>query len=198
MLDDHVDRGEPAAYLDTIEESTKNAISLTNTARDIADVLMKSHVESTPIQLAPVLESELATISLAADDADIFVVGSLPDVEVTADQLLGSVIRNLVKNAIQHNDTETPAITVSVDTDPESVLLRVADNGPGIPEDRRDEIFGKGEKGLESEGTGIGLYLVQTLVDGYGGEVWIEDNEPRGSVFNVSLPRAEWSDPETS
>ena len=44
-----------------------------------------------------------------------------------------------------------------------------------------------GEKGLDSDGTGIGLYLVQTLVERYGGAVWIEDNEPEGSVFVVEM-----------
>lgn len=43
-------------------------------------------------------------------------------------------------------------------------------------------------KGLDSGGTGIGLYLVNTLVDNYGGDVWIEDNDPKGAVFTVSLP----------
>jgi signal transduction histidine kinase len=43
---------------------------------------------------------------------------------------------------------------------------------------------------LESPGTGVGLYLVRTLVDGYGGDVWIDDNDPRGSVFSVRLRTA--------
>lgn len=51
----------------------------------------------------------------------------------------------------------------------------------------KDEIFGKGEKGLESEGTGIGLYLVDQLVSAYNGDVWIEDNKPEGTIFKVKL-----------
>jgi len=42
---------------------------------------------------------------------------------------------------------------------------------------------------MSSRGTGIGLYLVQTLVDQYGGRVWVEDNEPTGAVFLVELRR---------
>jgi signal transduction histidine kinase len=42
--------------------------------------------------------------------------------------------------------------------------------------------------GLDSEGTGLGLYLVETLVDRYGGNVYIKDNDPTGAVFVVELP----------
>jgi len=101
--------------------------------------------------------------------------------------MLRSVFRNLLNNAVQHHDGDEPTVGVSAEVDDDWVLVQIADDGPGIDPDRREAVFGKGEKGLESEGTGLGLYLVYTLVDHYGGAVWIEDNEPRGSVFNVRL-----------
>ena len=67
------------------------------------------------------------------------------------------------------------------------VTVRIADNGPGVRDEIKEEIFGKGQKGLESAGTGIGLYLVRTLLDAYGGAVWVEDNQPEGAVFVVEL-----------
>jgi signal transduction histidine kinase len=79
-------------------------------------------------------------------------------------------------------------VSASVDEGEGVAEVRVADNGPGIPEDQRDEVFGKGEKGLDSPGAGIGLYLVRSLVEIYGGDVWVEDNEPKGAVFVVRLP----------
>ncbi|XGI84646.1 sensor histidine kinase [Halorutilales archaeon Cl-col2-1] len=68
------------------------------------------------------------------------------------------------------------------------VVISIADNGPGVPDNEKDEIFGRGEKGLESEGTGVGLYLVDTLVENYGGEVWVDDSEMGGAAFKVKLP----------
>lgn len=82
--------------------------------------------------------------------------------------------------------------------DDDSVRIRVADNGPGIPEDQRDRIFESDEKGLDSTGTGMGLYLVTNLVDMYDGSVWIEDNEPRGTVFVVELPTTDASGGDAS
>ena len=116
--------------------------------------------------------------------------------------MLGSVFRNVLKNAVQHNDKPVPTVAVSSNTVDESIKIRVADNGPGISDAAKEDIFGKGEKGLDSEGTGIGLYLVKSLVESYGGDVWIEDREEddvidtetpaetpsEGAVFVVELP----------
>nr|WP_305882660.1 sensor histidine kinase [Haloplanus ruber] len=104
--------------------------------------------------------------------------------------MLGSVFRNLLNNAVQHSDRDEPSVTVSASATDDAVTVRVADDGPGIPDDRKERVFGKGEKGIESEGTGLGLYLVYTLVDQYGGEVWIEDNDPCGTVFVLQFERA--------
>jgi sensor histidine kinase regulating citrate/malate metabolism len=92
-----------------------------------------------------------------------------------------------LKNAIQHNDKPVPEVSVAVEVTDDTAVVQVADNGPGVPDDRKDSIFGKGQKGLDSEGAGIGLYLVQTLVDRYDGAVWVTDNDPTGAVFTVEL-----------
>jgi len=106
-----------------------------------------------------------------------------------ADELLASAFRNVLNNAIVHNDKELPEVAVSVTAEGEAVRVRIGDNGPGIPDERKDHIFREGEKGLDSEGTGIGLYLVPTLIDRYGGAVWAEDNEPDGTAFIIELCR---------
>jgi Signal transduction histidine kinase len=92
-----------------------------------------------------------------------------------------------MSNTITHNDKELPEVTVSATVDEEVVRVRIADNGPGIPDTQKIQIFCEGEKGLDSGGTGTGLYLVETLVDRYEGSVWVEDNVPEGSVFIVEL-----------
>ncbi|MDY6776169.1 MAG: HAMP domain-containing sensor histidine kinase, partial [Halobacteria archaeon] len=124
-------------------------------------------------------------------------VGDIPDVDVRANDLLSTVFRNLLNNSVQHNDKPTPRVEVSAEIDNVGgrIIVCVADNGPGIPDGRKQEVFGKGEKGLESEGTGVGLYLVNTLVESYGGDVWVEDNpdapDGEGTVFVVELQAAD-------
>ena len=108
-----------------------------------------------------------------------------------ADDMLESVFRNLLHNAIVHNDKELPEVTVSVILEEETVRVRVADNGPGIPERDKERIFDEGKTGLDSQGTRLGLYLVETLVERYGGDIELVDNDPEGSVFIVELLRAD-------
>ncbi|WP_226007138.1 sensor histidine kinase [Natrinema salinisoli] len=110
---------------------------------------------------------------------------------VRANEMLSSVFTNLLNNAVLHNGSDTPRVVVSVEDRDETVRVRVSDNGPGVPDGQREEIFGRGEKGLESEGTGVGLYLVATLVEGYGGDVWVETADQGGAAFVVELPKVE-------
>ena len=196
---------EERRYLEKINDSAAHAVELTETARNMADVMLTDETERKPMRLRTALESELETIR-SETDAVVVTDGTIPDVTVSANEILGSVFRNLLTNAVQHNDKDIAEVQVSaaVDQDGDVVRIRVADNGPGIPDGREEEIFGKGEKGLRSGGTGLGLYLVQTLVDTYGGDVWVEDrgaepssgrrddsdDAPAGAVFVVELPLA--------
>jgi signal transduction histidine kinase len=112
------------------------------------------------------------------------------EIEVVANEMLASVFRNLLNNAVQHNDKDSPVVEITCDVHDEDVEIRIADNGPGIPDELKGSLFEEGKKGIESSGTGIGLYLVQTLVDQYGGDVWVSDNSPTGAVFHLQLPKA--------
>lgn len=189
LLADHVeDAGRE--HLDKILEGAENAIALTGSARDLADVMLQSSIENTSIDLVSTVRKQLEETRSANENAEIRVDGSLPHTEIVANPMLSSVIRNLLNNAINHNDKAVPEVTISVEEDNDYVTLRVADNGPSVPDGQKEEIFGKGEMGLESAGTGIGLYLVKSLVDSYGGAVWVEDNDPEGAVFAVKLQKA--------
>jgi signal transduction histidine kinase len=192
LLDDHVDE-EGEEYLDVIKENTQSAVALTTTVRDLAEVMLREDTDPGRVSLDRVLSQQVEEVRSAYSQAVFTVEGSVPEAEVVADEMLSSVVRNILRNAVQHNDETPPQVTVSaaVDEADRAVEVRIADNGPGIPEGQREEVFGKGEKGLDSPGAGIGLYLVQSLVDLYDGDVRIEDNEPNGAVFVVRLRLAE-------
>jgi len=186
LLEDHVDK-DGKEYLETLHQSAWNAVDLTVAARDLSQVMLQSHSETEAIGLASVLQEQVEATRKSLTHADITIEGSVPQVSVEADGFLESVFRNLLKNAVQHNDKDYPKVTVTAEQTGDLLEVRIADNGPGIPESRKEEIFGKGEKGLESEGTGIGLYLVHSLMDAYDGNIEVEDNEPEGSVFVVQF-----------
>jgi PAS domain S-box-containing protein len=188
LLSDHVDEAG-REHLETLRESADHVVELTETARDIAEVMLSTTDSHGPVDIGNTLERELSEVRSVYTEAAITVDGTVPSVTVRADDMLGSVFRNLLKNAVQHNDKPLAEVTVSVSAAEDSVTVEVADNGPGVPDNQKESVFGKGEKGLESDGTGIGLYLVQTLVSKYGGSVAVRDNDPEGAIFEVVLPR---------
>ncbi|MFB6311944.1 MAG: PAS domain S-box protein, partial [Salinirussus sp.] len=189
ILEEHVDEAGHE-YLLKLQASADHVLELTEIVRDYVEALTTDDaIEVRPTPLRSILETEIDLHRESTPEVGITVTGEIPDVEVRANEMLSSVFKNLLNNAIQHNDATDPIVEVSCEKQADHVVVRIADNGPGIPDEQKESIFGKGEKGLESAGTGIGLYLVQTLVDQYGGTVWVEDNEPRGAVFAVRLEK---------
>jgi signal transduction histidine kinase len=100
-------------------------------------------------------------------------------------------------NAVEHNDKEEPRVEVTVQEDEETATVRVADNGPGIPDEKKETVFDQGATGRTSGGVGFGLYYVEAMVSEYGGEVRVEDNTPEGTVFVMELPKAEQKKEDT-
>jgi PAS domain S-box-containing protein len=193
LLEEHVDE-EGAEYLRTILDTGEHVVELTNSSRDLArTVAGEAELPLESVSLSETLRAEIDRRREAFDHAAIELRGDVPDVDVRANDLLSSVFRNLLNNAVQHSDRETPTVEITADMTrgDHTAIVRIADDGPGIAPERREAVFGKEEKGLESEGTGLGLYLVRSLVEQYGGSVRIEDNEPRGIVVVVELPIAE-------
>ncbi|AGN02432.1 PAS domain S-box [Salinarchaeum sp. Harcht-Bsk1] len=191
QLEAHVDDAG-AEHLEKILTSGEHIVELTEIARDYVETLTsEEEVDLKPTRLQQVLANEIALRREAHPDAEISVDAPVPDVAVRANEMLSSVFRNLLNNAVQHNDEDTPMVEIGAEEREDDVSVAIADNGPGIPEAQRERIFGRGEMSLESSGTGIGLYLVQTLVDQYGGDVRVEDNEPEGAVFTVTLPKVD-------
>mgnify|MGYP000365613206 CR=1 FL=1 len=191
MLEDEVGPSG-REHLEKILASGEHVVELTEIAREYLETLTgDEELPVSPVPLQSTLENELDRRRESYPEAEFVVVGDVPDVEVQGNEMLPSVFRNLLNNAVQHNDSDRPVVEISCERGEGEVTISVADNGPGIPDDQKETVFGKGQRGLGSEGTGIGLYLVETLVDEYGGTVTVRDNEPTGSVFEVRLKTVE-------
>ncbi|PCR89751.1 sensor histidine kinase [Natrinema ejinorense] len=191
LLADHVNP-DGEEHLELMLESSDHVIDLTQVIGDLVETLTTDgDLDLKPVHLMPVVWNQLEKARTSYPDAAFRVDGEPPtDVTVQANEMLSSVFTNLLNNAVLHNTADAPRVVLSMEDRDETVGIRVADNGPGVPEGQREEIFGRGQKGLESEGTGIGLYLVDTLVEGYGGDVWVETAEEGGAAFVVELPKA--------
>lgn len=177
--------------LTTALDAIENATEIADTAGEMVEVFAAGeNLDRKPVRLDTVAQSVLDDEQTTYPDADLAVDGSPPAVRVRANEMLSSVVRNLVSNAVNHNDTDEPRVRVGIERRDDHALLWVADNGPGVPEPAREAIFNYDEAGTDSAGMGVGLHLVSTLVDAYDGAVRVEDNDPRGSVFEIELPLA--------
>jgi signal transduction histidine kinase len=107
------------------------------------------------------------------------------------------VVDNLVENALEHNDQSDPHVWVNVEAvteeDQQWIEVCVEDDGPGIPE-METNVLERGEETPLEHGSGIGLWLVNWLVEHMNGEVWFEQREPRGARVRVRIPKADNSE----
>ena len=188
-LTQHVD-DEGQAILKRIQETGQHVIDLTRTVRDFIEALgTDQQLDLKPTPARELLRAEVTKRQSIYPDATFRVDDEFPDVSVRANDLLSSVFGNILNNAVQHNDEDDPVVEIGCRVNDDTLRVSIADNGPGIPEGQKDAIFGRGESGLDAPAAGLGLYLVDQLVVSYRGDLWVEDNEPDGSVFVVELNR---------
>ena len=113
------------------------------------------------------------------------------------------VVQNLVDNAVKYSpDGGLISITASSNSK-DQVVVSVADEGVGFDERDRESLFRPYERASARsrgfiEGTGLGLYMVRSLVELHGGSVWAESREGGGSVFAFTVPSADDSSPQPS
>ena len=188
ILDDECETENKQQYINMINKSANHAVELTQTARELSEVMLSDSVEEQRVTLQTILTDEVTEVQASYPSATLEFGTEIPSVTLAANDMISSVFRNLVKNAVQHNDKEVAEVIVSATDHEDTVTVTIADNGPGVHDSQKETVFGKGERGLDSSGTGIGLHLVNTLVSIHNGDVWIEDNEPEGAIFSVELP----------
>ncbi|MFI5244145.1 MAG: ATP-binding protein [Gemmatimonadales bacterium] len=131
-------------------------------------------------------QQEGASASIdVADDAPVFVADKV---------LIKRVLSNLVQNAITHSAGPV-RLSLSARSDPQGILLAVADDGPGIPEEYQEIIFRKFERvrspiAPRVRSSGLGLTFCRLAVESHGGRIWVKSTEGEGSTFYVQLPLA--------
>jgi PAS domain S-box-containing protein len=106
---------------------------------------------------------------------------------------LQQVVLNLILNAIEAMGAVEAAareLSISTELDRTGVLVAVRDSGPGIDSEHLERVF-EAFYTTKSSGTGMGLSICRSIINAHGGRLWAETNEPRGAVFQFTLPGAE-------
>lgn len=185
-------------------------IALTNTERlirlinDILDLERmdsgRSVLDVRRCSLPDLIYQATETMSAMADAASIRVTISptasavLPSVffDGDSDRIL-QVLTNLLSNAIKFSPAGS-TVTINVETPPEALIFRIADQGRGIPEDQLETIFERFKQVEYSDsrhrgGTGLGLAICRSIVQQHGGTIWAQRNPVKGVSMCVRLPR---------
>ncbi|SDY92061.1 ATP-binding protein [Halopenitus persicus] len=170
---------------DHIEEMESISIKAERTVRELQEeVYREPQVVSAAVErVCAKMEEKYPKAVITAD---------LPEFEVNAPVTIESVLEELVENAIEHNDQDTPEVTIRVTQEEEEtsqplIHITVADNGPGIPEDEQ-AVIEQGEETPLLHGSGLGLWFVHWVVTLAGGEITISQRSPRGTRMNLKLP----------
>ncbi|MCL5061582.1 MAG: ATP-binding protein [Nitrospiraceae bacterium] len=110
------------------------------------------------------------------------------------ENLIGRVITNLLRNAIEHSpDRGRISLTIQYHENKKETVISIADRGKGVPDEMKDRIFDKffqmeGETKQRKTSTGLGLTFCKLVVNAHGGNIWVEDSGDGGAKFIFTLP----------
>jgi PAS domain S-box-containing protein len=178
--------GAVAASAGKIIDKSERVISMAEKERKITDLL----------QERPTLEE--ITVSDLFGQVVSNVKADHPDAEITAECSehvtaratiqFGQALTELLTNAVVHNDSKSPEVTVTVTQNGDSVCIEIADDGPLIPEMERSLLQDEAEETPLYHGSGLGLWLVKLITSRSGGTITFEQNSPEGNVVTIELP----------
>ncbi len=200
LLDAGVTQEQSREYAEIILKESNRLGDLINKFLDISRIESgKSQVHKTPVQIEHVIESILEMNMYLAERKGMKVDLNIPDDLATVwvdREMMGEVILNLFSNAVKYSP-EGKKITIEVEDKDDEQLVRVIDQGYGIPEKSLNKIFDKFYRVTENEyiqevnGSGLGLSLVKEIIELHDGSIWVESKLGEGSTFTFSIPKIE-------
>ena len=188
---------EQQDFLQKTYQSNERMISLINDLLNVARIeegryLYKTTLTSLEQIVQPVIESykgEIArkNLKFRFDKPEEFLPRITADVEK-----ITLVVQNLLDNAIRYTQ-EGGEVTVSLKRTEKSAEFSIKDTGVGIPKDQKSRVFTKFFRGanvlrLDTEGSGLGLFIAKNIIEAHGGKIWLESEEGKGSTFYFTLP----------
>jgi light-regulated signal transduction histidine kinase (bacteriophytochrome) len=145
-------------------------------------------LKTTTIDLNKTITKIMESIHIP-QNISIVVKGDLPVLKGDA-RRLRQVFQNLISNAINFNDKEKGLIEIGVEEAENFFTFSIKDNGQGIPQEYHEKIFNTFTTlGYQEKATGMGLSIVKRVLDLYGGEIWLESEVSKGSIFYFTIPK---------
>ena len=146
------------------------------------------------LNLKPFLEQLITEFSAIATAKEMKLICDLEvenDCVAVDSHLFSRIVNNLLSNALKYSP-RGKEIRVKLNETPEQIILRVSDQGKGVSDELKEWIFQKYETGKnysDVNQTGLGLAFCQMAILAHQGAIYVEDNDPEGSIFTVEIPR---------
>ena len=181
---------ETAEFLSLLREQTERLTRLTKTLLEMSNLRQVARNER--IRLAPMIEEIFTDLAPLSDKCGVTLTAEGDGIMTGSDALIYRLIFNLTENAVKYN-RPGGSVRVSVAQEPEKLLIRVSDNGYGIPEEYQQSIFQPffrvdKSRSREYGGAGLGLSLVWEIADIHGGSVRVEESSKNGTVIAAEFP----------
>ena len=181
---------ETAEFLTLLREQTERLTRLTKTLLEMSNLRQVARNER--IRLAPMIEEIFTDLAPFSDKCGVTLTAEGDGIMTGSDALIYRLIFNLTENAVKYN-RPGGSVRVSVAQEPEKLLIRVSDNGCGIPEEYQQSIFQPffrvdKSRSREYGGAGLGLSLVWEIADIHGGSVRVEESSKNGTVIAAEFP----------
>jgi PAS domain S-box-containing protein len=181
-------------FLNRIQDSGQQITALINDLLDIGSIEAGFDTRREFVQLEGILRYTLDILQGQVKSKRLVIKTdispSLPPLRANPIRLR-QVMDNVVGNAIKYS-RQNGEIEISIRAEGEQLILKVTDNGPGIPISDQPRIFDKFYRGsnvdADVEGSGLGLAIVKTIVESHQGRIWVESVEGKGSSFFIVLP----------
>ena len=179
-----------AEFLSLLREQTERLTRLTKTLLEMSNLRQVARNER--IRLAPMIEEIFTDLAPLSDKCGVTLTAEGDGIMTGSDALIYRLIFNLTENAVKYN-RPGGSVRVSVAQEPEKLLIRVSDNGCGIPEEYQQSIFQPffrvdKSRSREYGGAGLGLSLVWEIADIHGGSVRVEESSKNGTVIAAEFP----------
>ncbi|MCA9386734.1 PAS domain S-box protein [Candidatus Dojkabacteria bacterium] len=186
-------------YITEMYQSNERMLALINDLLNVSRIETgsKFEIQFSSVDIIDLVKNMVQEINKLASEKDVKVIMVKPQikkllVEIDKEKIF-QVIKNLIDNGVKYSPSKSK-VMVEVQDNQDQFIISVKDTGIGIPKDQSERIFEKFFRAdnvlkAETDGTGLGLYIVKAIVEGHYGKVWFESNEDKGTTFFVSLPK---------
>ena len=185
-------------YLKSIRQNSYRVLKLVNNLMDINKMDIGYYdIHLSNNNIVNIIEDICLSVAEYARNKDIELIfdTDCEEVIIACDpEAIERVMLNLLSNAIKYTTDGNGKILINIRDDKEFIFVSVKDNGKGIPKDKLEVIFDRFEQAntnykQKCEGSGIGLYLVQSIIKLHGGNISVESEEYEGSIFTFAMPK---------